>query len=75
MTRRITGEQWAETNLIDRAAVLALIPEGAVLVTEETLAAQLYNSVMSETVSIYSRRDEFEAEAAAILARLRETQG
>jgi len=56
-----------------RAAVLALIPEGAVLVTEETLAAALPRTMraMGWSMSV-SDHTSWEAIAAAILAKLRE---
>jgi len=68
-----------------RAAVLALIPPGAVLVTEETLAAALfylYGNVTKRGPSIgpdrpgpregYRPMSFWQEDAARILARLRE---
>jgi len=61
---------------LDRAAVLALIPEGAVLVTEEGLARALCvtrpPTVDQEWIADWPPDNECRAIAAAILRHLRE---
>jgi len=73
---------------ISLRAVLALIPEGAVLVTAEELAAALIESELVKRLADYAIRAHPETMsreetnqtvadswAAAILARIREAQG